>query len=56
MISIFKIFLSLDVETQFMPWLMESVTVELKKTRVARAVLDSMCFFHFFLFFLSNLF
>jgi len=31
-----------DVETQFMPWLMESVTVELNKTRVARAVLDSI--------------
>ncbi|XP_066920464.1 radial spoke head protein 3 homolog B-like [Clytia hemisphaerica] len=31
-----------DVETQFMPWLMESVTVELNKARVARAVLDSI--------------
>lgn len=38
-------FFILDIETQFMPWLMESVTVELNKTRVARAVLDSMYFY-----------
>lgn len=31
-----------DVETSFMPWLMEEVTIELNKSRVARAVLDSI--------------
>jgi len=31
-----------DVETYFMPWLMEAVTVELNKVCVARAVLDSI--------------
>lgn len=31
----------IDVESQFMPWLMEEVTVELNKARLARAVLDS---------------
>lgn len=34
-------FFYVDVETSFMPWLMEEVTIELNKSRVARAVLDS---------------
>jgi len=34
-----------------MPWLMQSVTVELNKSRVARAVLDSKYFSYFFLYF-----
>lgn len=34
-------YFSLDVETHFMPWLMDHVQDEVKKVRVARALLDS---------------